>query len=98
MELRLPRAVSPRVLLQMAMVGTYTGLVKVAGAAKVVFTARAFGVSDGFDAYLIAFLLPSFISDTLAGSLTMALVPTFIEVREIQGRDESKRLYRNVLA
>ncbi|MBZ5603846.1 MAG: hypothetical protein LAO79_16225 [Acidobacteriia bacterium] len=92
------RAVSWRVLFQMALVGTYTGLVKIAGAAKVVFTARAFGMSDGLDAYLIAFLLPSFIGDTLAGSLTSALVPTFIEVREVEGRGQAKTLYRNVLA
>src|SRR5579871_5666761 len=91
------RAVSWRVLFQMATVGTYTGLVKVAGAAKVVFTARAFGMSDGLDAYLIAFLLPSFIADTLAGSLTSAFIPTFIEVRELEGRESAVRLYRNVL-
>ena len=46
-----------RVLFQMATVGAYTALVKVAGAAKVVVTARAFGMSDGLDAYLIAFLV-----------------------------------------
>src|SRR5262249_23037296 len=92
------RGVSWRVLFQMATVGASTFLVKIAGAAKVVFTARAFGMSDGLDAYLIAFLLPSFIWDTLAGSLTMALVPTFIEVRETEGREPASRLYRTVLA
>src|SRR5258707_9987057 len=92
------RALSWRVLLQMATVGAYTGLVKVAGAAKVIFTARAFGMSDGLDAYLIAFLLPSFVGDTLAGSLTSAFMPTFIEVREVEGRESATRLYRSVLA
>jgi len=92
------RAVSWRVLFQMATVGAYTFLVKIAGAAKVVFTARAFGMSDGIDAYLIAFLLPSFIWETLAGSLTLSLVPTFIEVRETEGRESANRLYRSVLA
>ena len=92
------RAVSMRVLLQMATVGACTGLVKVAGAGKVVFTARAFGMSDGLDAYLIAFLLPSFVCDTLAGSINSALVPTFIEVQERQGREAAHRLYQSVLA
>ncbi len=92
------RAVSLRVLFQMATVGTYTGLVKLVGAAKVVFMARAFGVSDGLDAYLIAFLLPAFVCDTLAGSLNSALVPTFIQVRELEGRAAAYRLYRTVLA
>ena len=92
------RAVSWRVLFQMATVGASTGLVKIAGAAKVVFMARAFGMSDGLDAYLIAFLLPAFVCDTLAGSLNSALVPTFIEVREMEGRAAADRLYRSVLA
>jgi putative peptidoglycan lipid II flippase len=91
------RAVSWRVLSQMATVGAYTALVKAAGAAKVVVTARAFGMSDGLDAYLIAFLLPSFVSDTLAGSLSPALVPTFIELRERHSPDAAQRLYQTVL-
>src|ERR1700756_5022370 len=92
------RAVSWRVLIHMATVGAYTAVVKAAGAAKVVLTARAFGMSDGLDAYLIAFVLPSFVCDTLSGSLSSALVPTFIEVRETQGRAAGNRLYQSVLA
>jgi putative peptidoglycan lipid II flippase len=93
-----PRAVSWRVLFQMLTVGASTGLVKIAAATKVLATARAFGTSDGLDAYLVAFLLPAFVCETLAGSLTSSLVPTFIEVRELQGRDAAIRLYRSVLA
>ncbi len=91
------RGVSGRVLLQMVTVGTYTALVKGTGAFKIILTARAFGMSDGLDAYLIAFLLPSFVSDTLGGALSSALVPTFIEVRERQGLEAARRLYRGVL-
>jgi putative peptidoglycan lipid II flippase len=92
------RGISGRVLFHMATVGVCTFLVKVAGLAKVVLTARAFGMSDAQDAYLIAFLLPSFVTDTLTGSLASALVPTFIEVREKQGRAAAIRLYSSVLA
>ena len=92
------RAVSLRVLFQMATVGAFTALVKVAGGAKIIFTARAFGVSDALDAYLIAFLLPSFVCDTLAGSLNSALVPTYIQLREREGQAAAHRLYRTVLA
>lgn len=92
------RAVSWRVLFQMVTVGAATGLVKVAGGAKVIFTARAFGTSDGLDAYFIALLLPQFVADTLAGSVTSALVPTFIEIREIEGSEAATQLYRSVLA
>src|ERR1700683_5546737 len=72
------RAVSQRVLFQMVIIGFCTGMVKIAGAAKVVFSARAFGVGDDADAYFIAFLVTAFFGDTLAGSLQSALVPTFI--------------------
>jgi putative peptidoglycan lipid II flippase len=96
---RLPtRAVSWRVLLQMITVGVWTGIVKIAGALRVIVTARAFGTTDGLDAYLAAFLLPAFVADTLAGSLTSSLIPTFIEVRELEGRAASERLYRSVLS
>lgn len=94
----LSQRVSKRVLFQMAIVGACTGLVKIAGAAKVIFSARAFGVSDSVDAYFIAFLVAAFFGDTLAGSLNSALVPTFIEVREIEGRGNAERLYQNVMA
>ena len=33
-------------------------------------TARYFGTGDALDAFLIAFLLPSFVSDVVAGSFT----------------------------
>jgi putative peptidoglycan lipid II flippase len=92
-----PRGVSGRVLFQMATVGVCTGVVKIAGAAKLILVARAFGMSDGLDAYLIAFLLPSFVADTLSGSLGPALVPTFIDVREKQGGASAVRLYSSVL-
>src|SRR5207245_9556857 len=87
-----------RVIFQMAVVGAYTAVVKMASPANVVLTARAFGMSDGVEAYLIAFLLPSFVSDILAGALSPALEPAFIEVSHREGREAANRLYQIVLA
>src|ERR1700691_1925242 len=92
------RAVSRRVLFQMVIIGFCTGLVKIAGAAKVVFSARAFGVGDDAAAYFIAFLVIAFFCDTLAGSLLPALVPTFIEAREAEGRGAAERLYQSAMS
>jgi putative peptidoglycan lipid II flippase len=64
----------------------------------VIVTARYFGTSDALDAFLIAFVLPSFVADTAAGSLIPSLMPTYIEVRQKQGRETALRLYRGVLA
>lgn len=97
MSLFTGRSISGRVLFQMAIVGFCTGLVKIAGATKVVFSARAFGVGDAADAYFIAFLVVAFFGDTLAGSLLPALVPTFIATRETDGRASAERLYQSVM-
>jgi putative peptidoglycan lipid II flippase len=50
------------------------------------------------DAYLIAFLLPSFFIDMFAGPLDSALIPTLIEVREKRGKEAAEQLYRTTLA
>jgi putative peptidoglycan lipid II flippase len=82
----------------MLTIAVCTGMVKSAGAAKVVLSARAFGISDGLDAYLIALLLPTFVADMLGGSLNSSVVPTFIEVRARQGIEAAHRLYQSVIA
>jgi len=82
----------------MLTIGLCTGIVKIAGAAKVVYSAKAFGVSDGADAYFIAFLVVAFFGDTLAGSLHSALLPTFVEAREREGIGVAQRLYQSVMA
>jgi putative peptidoglycan lipid II flippase len=81
-----------------ATVGGWTSIAKVAGAVKVILAARMFGTGDAMDAYLIAFLLPSFFIDMLSGPLDSALIPTLIEVRENHGRAAAESLYSSVLA
>ena len=64
-----------------AVVGVLTSLVKVAAAAKVIVTARYFGAGDELDAFLIAFLLPTFVVETVAATFTVSLVPRLIHAR-----------------
>src|ERR1700687_3417779 len=87
-----------RMLADTATVGGWTSITKVAGAAKVILAARLFGTGDAMDAYLIAFLLPSFFIDMLSSPLDSALIPTLIEVRENNGRGAAQSLYLSVLA
>ena len=89
---------SRRMLFDTATVTGWTGAVKFAGAFKVILAARLFGAGDAMDAYLVAFLVPSFFMDMLAGPLDSALIPTLIELREKQGNDAARKLYSNVLA
>lgn len=79
-------------------VGGWTAATKVAGALKVILAARLFGTSDAMDAFLIAFLVPSFFMDILASPLDSALVPSLIELREKHGKEQAQALYATVLA
>lgn len=60
--------------------------------------ARAFGASDVVDAYLIAFLVPSFFVSILSSSVGAAFIPTYLEVRLREGADAASRLFGRVLA
>ena len=92
------RSTSWRMLADTATVGGWTAAVKVAGAVKVILAARLFGAGDAMDAFLIAFLLPAFFMDMLAGPLDLALIPALIELRQKQGKAAAEALYSNVLA
>jgi len=91
-------SISARMLADTVTVGGWTALVKVAGALKVIVAARLFGAGDAMDAFLIAFLLPAFFMDMLAGPLDSALIPTLIELRQQAGQEAAATLYRSVLA
>ncbi len=97
-ETRQPRSTSWRMLADTATVGGWTAAVKVAGAIKVILAARMFGAGDAMDAFLIAFLLPAFFMDMLAGPLDSALIPALIELRQKHGKAAAEALYSNVLA
>jgi putative peptidoglycan lipid II flippase len=92
------RFTSWRMLADTVTVGGWTSLVKLGGAIKLILAARLFGAGDAMDAYLIAFLLPSFFIDMFAGPLDSALIPTLIEVREKRGKEAAEKLYRSTLA
>ena len=87
-----------RMLADTATVGGWTTAVKVAGAIKVILAARLFGAGDAMDAFLIAFLLPAFFMDMLAGPLDSALIPALIDLRQKQPKAAAEALYSNVLA
>ncbi len=89
---------SSRMLADTATVGGWTAAVKVAGAVKVILAARLFGAGDAMDAFLIAFLLPAFFMDMLAGPLDSALIPALIDLRQKQAKPAAEALYSNVLA
>jgi len=81
----------------MVTVGGVVVVVKAAAIGKDVVTAAYFGTSDAMDAFLIAFVLPTFAINVIAGSLEAAVVPIYVRVREREGPDAAKRLLSSVL-
>lgn len=73
-------------------VAALTALVKVAAVVKELVVAWRFGTGDSLDAFLIAFVVPSFIINVVAGSFNAALIPTYIQVREQEGTKAAQRL------
>src|SRR5512141_1904970 len=61
-------------------------------------TARYFGAGDQLDAFVIAFLLPAFFTDIVAGSFGASFVPAFIRVRSNQGEAAARMFARTGLA
>jgi len=81
-----------------AVVGVLSTAAKLAGAAKVMVTARYFGAGDQLDAFVIAFLLPAFFSDIVAGAFGASFIPAFIRVRSDQGEPAARMFARTGLA
>jgi putative peptidoglycan lipid II flippase len=86
-----------RIFAAMVTVGAFSLAVKLAATLKEVVVAHRFGVSDNLDAFLIAYVLPSFAINVIAGSFNSALIPTFIQVREREGEMAAQRLFSTVL-
>jgi putative peptidoglycan lipid II flippase len=97
MELSVNASGHRRILSDTVTVGIWMALAKAIGAAKIFVAAHLFGTGDAMDAYLIAFLIPSFIADVLAAPLDTVLVPAFVRRRDREGRGAAEVLYSNIL-
>jgi putative peptidoglycan lipid II flippase len=58
--------------------------------------ARAFGVGDVVDAFVIAYLFPTLFINILAASLNVSLIPVFMSVRRESGDSTAASLLANV--
>jgi putative peptidoglycan lipid II flippase len=78
-------------------VATCSAIAGLAAAAKELVVARWFGRGDAVDAFLIAYLLPFFLVNLVAGSFTPAMIPTFIQVRKEEGKEAAQRLFSSFM-
>lgn len=89
--------VNRRIFSAAMVVGALTLFAKVAGMGKEVLVAAWFGTGDAMDAFVVAFLIPSYAINVIAGSINGAFIPTFIEVRERAGDEAAQRLFSGTL-
>lgn len=64
---------------------------------KELAVASYFGTGDVLDAFLIAFIVPSFVINVIEGSLGMAVIPAYIRAREQQGRQYAQSLMSGIM-
>ncbi len=80
-----------------AIVGLFTILTQIGGFAKELTVAAWFGTGDALDAFLIALLVPTFIVNVLAGSLSASFLPTFIRVYRNRGLASAQKVLSGVI-
>jgi putative peptidoglycan lipid II flippase len=90
------RSANVRIGTAMALVGVLTFVVAAVGALRDVVVASQFGPSGDLDAFLVAFLLPSFAVSVLAGALATAFMPTYVHVLEHDGEEAAQELFSSV--
>jgi putative peptidoglycan lipid II flippase len=78
-------------------IGLLTLLTRIGTIVKELAVAKTFGRSDAMDAFLIAFLLPSFFITLVMGAAGSALVPVFVATRQNQGREAAETLLSSLI-
>jgi len=79
-------------------IGLFTLVTQLASVAKELTIAAWFGTADDLDAFLIAFLLPTFVINVVAGSFNAAFIPRFIHVSEERGPNAAQELLSGIMA
>jgi putative peptidoglycan lipid II flippase len=91
-RLRNPATVNRRIFNAAATVGIISVAVKLIATLKELAIANFFGRGDAVDAFLLALMIPSFVVALVAGSLNAALIPSYIQVRDNDGKENAQNL------
>ncbi len=86
-----------RIFSGMIVIVMFTLLTKLVSAGKELVVADAFGTGSMVDAFLFAFLLPSFAVNVLAGSFSTAIMPTYIRTRDNEGGAAADKLFSSLI-
>jgi putative peptidoglycan lipid II flippase len=89
-------SVNRRIFSAAIIVAFLTGCVALVTLARELIVASTFGTGDAVDAFMIAFLLPTFLMNIIAGSMSAVFIPTYVRVRETGGRTEAQLLFSSI--
>ena len=78
------------------MIAVLSSVAKLASVAKELLVARRFGIGSTIEAFLVAILIPMLAVNVVSGSFNIALIPTYITVRERDGKEAAQRLLSGV--
>lgn len=92
------RTANRRIFAASALVGALSLLTLLASIAKEIVVAREFGRGDAIDAFLIAFAVPAFAINVVAGSLNAAFVPTIVQVTTREGQERGREVFSSAVA
>ena len=91
-------SVNRRIFSATVIIGALTLGVKFASMLKEMLVAAWFGTGGALDAFVIAFTVPSYIINVVAGSFNAALIPVHVDVCENEGPAAAQRLFSGVAA
>jgi putative peptidoglycan lipid II flippase len=90
------QSVNRQIFAAMVTVAFVTAGVKLAAVLKEMTIARQFGAGDEMDAFVIAFLLPSFVVGVVSSAFQAAVIPMYIQVRDREGPEPARLLLSNL--
>jgi putative peptidoglycan lipid II flippase len=90
-------SINQKIFRAAVIIGLLTLVTRVGTIIKELAVARTFGRSDAMDAFLIAFLLPSFFVTLVMGAAGSALVPVFVATRQNKGLEAAENLLSSLM-
>jgi putative peptidoglycan lipid II flippase len=90
-------SVNRRIFAASLTIGALTFFAHIGTGVKDLVVAYRFGTTDVLDAFLIAFLLPSFFVNVIAGSLPSAFIPIYHDVQHRHGLAAAETLYAGIV-
>jgi putative peptidoglycan lipid II flippase len=66
--------------------------------ARELVVAARFGTAASLDAFLVAFVLPTFALNVIAGTFPSVVVPNYIRAVEVQGREAAQHMLGSIVS